>query len=174
MLSRNRVYIIGFMGSGKTTTGIKLSGLLGWPFTDLDKSIEKHTGMSIPEIFARHGETWFRGKESEVLKNLPVLTNSVISTGGGAPCYGDNMDYMLETGLTIYLKLTAGQLKSRLSGTKGERPLIKDLGEDGLLSFIEEKLAVREKYYNRAELVFNGFDTDVRSIYLQIRSKLNL
>ena len=74
---------------------------------------------------------------------------------------------MLETGLTIYLKLTPGQLKSRLSGTNGERPLIKDLGDEGLLSFIEEKLAFREKWYNRAELTFNGFDTDIRLIYSQ-------
>jgi shikimate kinase len=153
---------------------MKLATLLGWPFIDLDKSIEKHTGLSIPEIFARHGEPWFREKESETLKNLQSLTNGVISTGGGTPCYGSNMDYMLETGLTIYLKLTAGQLRSRLSGTSDKRPLIKDLSDEDLLSFIEEKLAIREKWYNRAELNFNGFDTDIRLIYSQIISSLNL
>ena len=173
MPGENKVYIIGFMGSGKTTTGRKLAGLLGWTFTDLDRSIEEHTGLTIPEIFSRHGETFFREVESGVLRSLRSLTNGVISTGGGTPCYGDNMDYMLETGLTIYLKLTPGQLKSRLSGTNGERPLIKDLGDEGLLSFIEEKLAIREKWYNRAELNFNGFDTDVRLIYSQVRSRLN-
>jgi shikimate kinase len=109
-----------------------------------------------------------------VLRNLPPLTNGVISTGGGTPCYEDNMDYMLETGLTLYLKLTPGQLKSRLAGTHGERPLIRDVGEKGLLSYIEEKLAVREKYYNRAELHFNGFNTDVRLIDSQVRSILNV
>jgi shikimate kinase len=174
MLNSNKLYIIGFMGSGKTTTGLKLAGLLGWPFTDLDKSIEKHTGLTIPEIFAIHGEQWFRGVESEVLRSLRSMKNGVISTGGGTPCHEDNMDYMLETGLTLYLKLTPGQLKSRLSGTKGERPLIKDLDEEGLLRFIEEKLAVREKCYNRAELNFNGFDNDIRSIYTQVRSRLNI
>ncbi len=174
MLSSNKVYIIGFMGSGKTTTGMKLAGLLGWPFIDLDRSIEEETGLAIPEIFSRHGEEWFRKVESETLKSLRSLKNRVISTGGGTPCYGDNMDYMLETGLTLYLKLTPGQLKSRLSGTDGERPLIKDLGDEDLLSFIEEKLAIREKWYNRAELNFNGFDTNVRLIYSQIRSRLNI
>jgi shikimate kinase len=173
MPGENKVYIIGFMGSGKTTTGRKLAELLGWTFTDLDRSIEEHTGLTIPEIFSRHGETFFREVESGVLRSLRSLTNGVISTGGGTPCYGDNMDYMLETGLTIYLKLTPGQLKSRLSGTNGERPLIKDLGDEVLLSFIEEKLAIREKWYNRAELNFNGFDTDVRLIYSQVRSRLN-
>jgi shikimate kinase len=173
MLSGNKVYIIGFMGSGKTTTGMKLAGMLGWTFTDLDRSIEEHTGLSIPGIFATHGETWFRKVESEMLRNLSSATNIIVSTGGGAPCYDDNMDYMLETGLTLYLKLTPGQLKSRLSGTNGERPLIKDLGEEGLLSFIEEKLAVREKWYSRAELIFNGFDTDLKLICSQVRARFS-
>jgi shikimate kinase len=173
MLSGNKVYIIGFMGSGKTTTGMKLAGLLGWTFTDLDRSIEEHTGLSIPEIFATHGETWFRKVESELLRNLFSATNMVVSTGGGAPCYEDNMDFMLETGLTLYLKLTPGQLKSRLSGTNGERPLIKDLGEEGLLRFIEEKLAIREKWYSRAELTFNGFDTDIKLICSQVRARFS-
>ena len=108
----------------------------------------------------KHGFAKWNQKCSETSVSA---TNTVISTGGGTPCYGDNMDFMLETGLTLYLKLTPGQLKSRLSGTNGERPLIKDLGDEGLLSFIEEKLAVREKWYNRAELTFNGFDTDIRA-----------
>ena len=174
MPDSNKVYIIGFMGSGKSTTGMKLASLLGWPFTDLDRSIEENTGLSVPEIFTRHGENWFREKESEILKNMQPLTNGVISTGGGTPCYGSNMDYMLETGLTIYLKLTPGQLRSRLAGTSGQRPLLKDLGDEDLLRFIEEKLAIREKWYNRAELIFNGFDTDIRLIYSQIISSLNL
>ncbi len=72
--------------------GMKLAGLLGWTFTDLDTSIEEHTGITIPEIFATHGETWFRKVESEMLRNLSSDTNMVVSTGGGAPCYGDNMD----------------------------------------------------------------------------------
>jgi shikimate kinase len=170
----NKVYIIGFMGSGKTTTGMKLAGLLGWPFTDLDRSIEEHTGLTIPQIFARHGESWFREVEAEVLLSFRPLTEIVISTGGGTPCHGDNMDFMLETGLTIYLKLTPEQLKSRLSGTNGERPLLKDLGDAGLLDFIEKKLAVREKWYNRAELKFSGFETNTRLIYSQVRSRLNI
>ena len=129
--------------------------------------------MTIPEIFSSHGESWFRKTESEMLRNLPSDTNRVISTGGGTPCYENNMEYMLETGLTIYLKLTPGQLKSRLSGTNGERPLIKDLGDEGLLSFIEQKLASREKWYNRAELTVNGFDTDLRWIFSQVRTRFN-
>ena len=174
MPGSNKVYIIGFMGSGKTTTGMKLALLLGWPFIDLDRSIEEVTGLTIPEIFSRHGEAWFRKVESETLENLRSLTRGVISTGGGTPCYRENMDYMLKTGLTIYLKLTPVQLKSRLSRSNGERPLIKNLDDEALLSFIDENLKIREKWYNRAEMNFNGFDTDVRLIFSQIRSSLNL
>jgi shikimate kinase len=169
MLHSDKLYIIGFMGSGKTTTGSKLAGLLGWHFTDLDRSIEEQAGKTIPEIFAIHGETWFRNLESDVLRSLQPRTKTVISTGGGAPCFGDNMDFMLETGVTLYLKLTPVQLKSRLSNTRGERPLIKDLTDEGLLRYIKEKLDSREKWYSRAEFTADGFDTDVRLIYSMIR-----
>ena len=173
MPGSNKIYIIGFMGSGKTTTGRKLSALLGWPFIDLDKSIEERTGMTIPEIFSSHGETYFRNVESKVLRNFDPIANAVISTGGGTPCHGDNMDYMLRTGLTIYLKLTPGQLKNRLSGTEGKRPLIRDLGDDNLLSFIEEKLAFRKQWYEKAEITADGFDTDVKLIFSQVQSRLH-
>jgi shikimate kinase len=168
-----KVYIIGFMGSGKTTTGMKLAALLGWSFTDLDKAIEERTGMTIPQIFSIHGEAYFRETEAQELRSLSPMNRSVISTGGGTPCYGNNMDYMLETGLTIYLKLTPAQLKSRLSVSNGERPLIKDLGDTDLLDFIEEKLALREKWYNRADLTVNGFNTDLSIIYSQVISRLD-
>ncbi|MEI8225587.1 MAG: shikimate kinase, partial [Bacteroidota bacterium] len=161
MLNIHRVYIIGFMGSGKSTAGKKLASLLGWSFIDLDKRIEEQAGKTIPEIFSQQGEDYFRNVEAEVLKNLMSQTNIVISTGGGTPCHGDNMDHMLETGLTLYLKLTPGQLKNRLSESTGKRPLIKDLDEDSLLSFIEEKLALREKWYNRAEITVEGINLDI-------------
>ena len=127
MMAKNHIiYIIGFMGSGKTTAGKKLASLLGWSFIDLDKRIEEYTGKTIPEIFSQNGEDYFRIIETQLLRNLKSCTKTVISTGGGTPCYIDNMDFMIETGLTIYLKLTPAELKSRLSQSKGERPLIND------------------------------------------------
>ena len=163
MLNYQRIYIIGFMGSGKTTAGKKLASLLGWSFVDLDKEIEEYSGKTIPEIFSQNGEDHFRKVESSVLKNFKNETNIVVSTGGGTPCNGDNMNYMLKTGLTIYLKLTPGQLKSRLVEAKAERPLIKDLNNNELLRFIEDKLSIREKWYNLAEITFNGIDLDINS-----------
>ena len=84
------------------------------------------------------------------------------------------MDFMLETGLTLYLKLTPGQLKSRLSGSRHERTLIKDLSNDGLLSFIEEKLAYREKWYNRSEIVIEGIDLNINLLKSLVQSRLNI
>jgi shikimate kinase len=92
-----KVYIIGFMGSGKTTTGKKLASMLGWSFIDMDKKIEEYTGKKITELFSNYGEEYFRNIESEVLRKLKSETDVVISTGGGTPCHGSNMDFMLET-----------------------------------------------------------------------------
>jgi shikimate kinase len=172
MLNSRIVYIIGFMGSGKTTTGKRLASMLGWSFIDLDKKIEEHTGKKIPELFSRYGEEYFRNLESEVLRKLEFQKNTVISTGGGTPCHGENMDFMLETGLTLYLKLTPEQLKSRLSESKGERPLLKDIENGDLQSFIENRLTLREKYYCQAEIHIDGFDMDYAILHSKVKKNL--
>jgi len=174
MLNSRKIYIIGFMGSGKTTAGKKIASLLGWTFIDLDKKIEEHEGKSIPEIFAQNGENYFRKVESEVLKDIQNQSDVVISTGGGTPCHGNNMEFMLETGLTLYLKLTPGQLKSRLINSKGERPLIKNLDEAGLFVFINGKLAEREIFYNRAEVTVEGIDTDINLLTSCLKQNLKI
>ena len=161
MRDSQQVYIIGFMGSGKSTAGKKLAAALGWSFIDLDKRIEEHTGKTITDLFSEFGEDYFRKVEAETLRSLKDSKNVVVSTGGGTPCYGENMDYMLKTGLTIYLKLTPPQLQSRLSGSKTVRPLIKGLNAGQLLRFIEEKLAIREKWYSCADLTIVGVDLDI-------------
>jgi shikimate kinase len=174
MVTNHKIYIIGFMGSGKTTAGKKLASILEWSFIDLDRKIEEHTGKTIPEIFSKEGEDYFRTVETEVLKSLESQISVVISTGGGTPCYGDNMDYMLNTGLTLYLKMTADQLKSRLNETNGERPLLKDLDSKGLFKFIEQKLAIREKWYRRSEITIKGISLDINLLHSTVRDYLNL
>jgi shikimate kinase len=175
MMAKNHIiYIIGFMGSGKTTAGKKLAYLLGWSFIDLDKRIEEYAGKTIPEIFSQSGEDYFRIIETQILRNLKMCTKTVISTGGGTPCYIDNMDYMIETGLTIYLKLTPAELKGRLSHSKGKRPLIKDLDQNELTSFIKEKLAVREKWYERSEITMDGIDFDINLLISHVKSSLSI
>jgi shikimate kinase len=163
------VYMIGFMGSGKTTTGKKLASLLGWKFEDLDLLIEGKLQLTIPEIFEVHGEKFFRNLESELLRNLNPGENTIVSTGGGTPCFRDNMDFMNKNGITVYLQLNPGQLKSRLISGREKRPLLKNLDDKGLLDFITVKLAEREGVYLMSRIKVDGFNPDIRDIADQIK-----
>jgi shikimate kinase len=170
MKSRNdKVYLIGFMGCGKTTAGKKLATILNWNFIDLDKVIEQRAAMKIPDIFSEYGEAHFRKLEAKALKELGKQAGTVVSTGGGAPCFEDNMEYMLQTGLTVYMRLTPPQLKSRLADSKSDRPLIKKVDEHNLLDFISMKLTEREKYYNMADVTIDCFNLDIHALHGIIR-----
>jgi len=169
MHQANKIFLLGFMGSGKSTTGKKLASHLNWSFIDLDEKIEQTTGMEIRDIFSEKGEAFFRKIESDTLKGMASESNAVISTGGGTPCFGDNMDFMLRTGLTVYLRMTPARLKSRLAGTSEHRPLLKDIGKDGLQEYITAKLAEREKWYSRAEIIVDGFNTDFSALYTLVK-----
>ncbi len=170
MPKNNLIYIIGFMGSGKSTAGKKLASILGWTFIDLDRKIEEQAGKTIPQIFSQDGEDHFRAVEADVLRAMGSLTETVISTGGGTPCHGENIEFMLKTGLTIYLKMTPGQLTQRLLNSTGERPLLKNVPDDKLIFFIEEKLAYREKWYSKADLIIEGIDLDINLLFSKIKT----
>lgn len=156
-MNRNgKIFLVGFMGSGKSTAGRKLAARLGWSFIDLDERIESCTGMKITEIFQTKGEQSFRETETEQLHRLEKINNAVISTGGGTPCFDGNMDFMLANGVTVYLRLTPVQLKRRLERSGSERPLIRDLNKEDLLEYIIKTLEERERWYLRADLVIDG------------------
>jgi shikimate kinase len=163
------VYIIGFMGSGKSTAGKRLASALEWSFIDLDRKIEDAAGKSIPQIFSQDGEEAFRKTESDVLKNIRPQSGTIVSTGGGTPCHGENMDYMVRNGLTVYLKMTPGQLAHRLMESTTVRPLIKNISDDDLPGYIEKVLAVREKWYNRAEIIIEGINLDINRLLSLIK-----
>lgn len=173
MTETERVYIVGFMGSGKSTAGKKLAAALNWSFIDLDKKIEEAAGKTIPAIFEKEGEEYFRSLEAKVLQSVGVLTKTIISTGGGTPCHGNNMDFMLDNGLTVYLRLTPEQLTSRLLGSSGERPLIKNIPDDQLKDFIEKKLAQREIYYSKAVITAEGFSLNISVLQASIEMALD-
>jgi shikimate kinase len=169
MPGKNLIYIIGFMGSGKSTAGKKLSGVLGWTFIDIDRKIEEVAGKTIPQIFASDGENVFRKIESDVLKSINPGEGTIVSTGGGTPCHGNNMDFMLGTGLTVYLKMTPEQLTYRLLESTSVRPLIKNVSDEQLPEFIEKVLSVREKYYSRAEIIIDGINLDINRLISLIK-----
>ncbi len=173
MKEKTLIYIIGFMGSGKTTAGEKLASSLGWSFVDLDKEIEKKEEKTIAQIFSQHGETYFRTVETKILRSFGTSTKTIISTGGGTPCHDDNMDFMLQTGLTVYLKMTSPQLAGRLLKEKVERPLLNNIPDDKLIAFIEGKLTQREKWYNRSNIIINGMDIDIDILFSKIKTSLS-
>ena len=172
MAAGRRIYIIGFMGSGKSTTGKKLAATLGWQFLDLDKVIELKAGQPIKDIFSTSGEDHFRDIESEILLNLKTNNDTVISAGGGTPCHGSNMDFMIRTGLVVYLKMTPAQLKSRLKSPSAARPLINNVSGTELLKYISDKLSEREKYYRRAPIIINGINLDIKTLSGKIKIML--
>jgi shikimate kinase len=151
-----KIFLIGFMGSGKTTSGKRLASALKVPFFDLDHQIAAETGMSIPAYFAEHGEEAFRSLEQQVLQHFAYPPDCVISTGGGTPCYFDTMEWMNANGLTVFIDMPAMALAKRLEPGKHKRPLLKDLDVDGMVQFINEKLNERLPYYNKAQVIING------------------
>ena len=152
------IFLLGFMGSGKSTVGQRLAGRLGYSFIDMDARLEGEHGMTINEIFEKLGEKAFRELESNLLKEMVSLQDAVISTGGGLPCTGNNMDLINRKGVSIYLRMEPAALLNRLSRGKSRRPLIRHLSRQELETFIQEKLREREPVYLRAHHIISGLN----------------
>jgi len=152
------IFLVGFMGSGKSTVGQGLARRLGYSFIDMDARIEGEHGMTINEIFEKLGEKAFREMESNLLKEMISLQDTVISTGGGLPCTGNNMDLINRKGVSIYLRMEPEALLNRLSRGKSRRPLIRHLSRQELETFIREKLGEREPVYLRAHHTISGLN----------------
>ncbi|WP_156307107.1 shikimate kinase [Sphingobacterium endophyticum] len=164
------VFLIGFMGSGKTTWGKKLANALNVPFVDLDHEIVDYIGMSIPEYFALYGEDQFRKIEMEVLHNQQNKPG-IISTGGGTPCFFDNMDWLLNNGTVLYLKHSPKSLWNRLSQSDIlKRPALNGLIGDDLLQFIETKLEERNPYYERAHVLVDQINTPLEELVTLVKA----
>lgn len=149
-----RIFLIGYMGAGKTTAGRELAKALGLDFIDLDHFIQGRFQKTVGQIFQEVGEAEFRNIERNVLHEVGEFEDIVIATGGGTPCFFDNMDYMNHAGTTVYLKALPEALTARLNICKDKRPLIKDKNEEELYTFIVESLEKRELYYSRAKIIF--------------------
>ena len=158
-----KIFLVGFMGCGKTTFGKKLASKLNFNFVDLDKVVEEAIGMSISAYFQKYGEGRFRDEESRILKTTAFPENSVIATGGGAPCFFDNMDWMNLNGTTVYISLTPKALASRLESATDERPVLRGLKGEELEKFIAAKLEERNPFYNKASIIAEGLNISPES-----------
>jgi len=167
------IYLIGFMGCGKSTAGKKLANRLEYNFLDIDELIQKGENISIEKIFQYNGEAYFRQLENKYLRNLNEKRgNYVIATGGGLPCHDGNMDYMKERGLTVYLKMNTKQLFYRLKHAKKKRPLLQNKTEAEVVKYIETKLKEREPSYNKANIVFDAFNMKISELVEEINQHL--
>ena len=151
-----RIFLIGFMGSGKTHWGKRLGSKLQLPFLDLDSVIIEKTGKSISDVFAEKGEEYFRYLEKEMLEELVAENESLIlSCGGGTPCFFNNIEFMRKHGIVVWLNTSVEVLQQRLLKERVSRPLIRDIEDADLQRFIGRKLSERRIYYEQANVVVN-------------------
>lgn len=150
------VFLIGYMGCGKSTLGRNVSIMTGIPFIDLDNYIETRYHATVREIFALHGEAGFREIEQRMLHEVGEFEDVIIACGGGTPCFFDNMDYMNEAGTTVFLDTSLPKLHTRLMRGRHKRPLIADKDECQLREFIVEALEKRRPFYSQAKINFKG------------------
>lgn len=164
-MEKQRIFLIGFMGAGKTTLGKKLANKMDYQFVDIDQEIEKKFDRSVLSFFKLYGESIFREEETRMVNKI-IEDNqpTVVSVGGGLPVFNNNMALLNRTGRTFYLKRPVKELYQRLKNNKDQRPLIKDLDDNRLLEFIEAGVLKRETYYNLSQTTLNRDQQNVKYI----------
>ena len=150
------IYLIGFMGSGKTTLGRALAAATGLRFIDLDEYIEEQSGASVSEIFATRGEVAFRELERLTLLEVSRMDDVIVACGGGTPCFGSNMELMNSTGLTVLLEASFPRLLERLTEGSAKRPLIAAMGSHELEEYIRRTVEARMPFYSKARQRFGS------------------
>jgi shikimate kinase len=160
------------MGSGKSTHGRKLAKALNVEFIDLDSYIKYKLNKTIPEIFEVFGEAFFRDQETIAIKEIldEKVTPCIISLGGGAVCFNDNMTLVKQSGLVVYLQTNENVLRQRLIGSKNQRPLLKGMSETEVLDFIKAKVKERDQYYSQAHLKINGLNLTTATLLKHIEA----
>jgi shikimate kinase len=164
------LYLIGFMGVGKTTIGKQIAALNKVVFIDTDSQIEKETSKSIKEIFETDGEIAFRKLETDTIRL--INRKAIIACGGGLPAHNNNIEYLKQKGTVIYLKASTETLIKRLEKNKNKRPLISNLTTDKRLEFISKILKEREKTYKQADYTIETDNKTVKEVLREINSLL--
>lgn len=172
-----RIFLVGYMGAGKTTVGKQLASRMGLSFIDLDLYIEARYHKSVRELFAEKGEEVFRDIERKMLHEVAEFEDVLISTGGGSPCFFDNMAFMNQSGKTVYLKVSVEELTKRLETCKQTRPVLQNRSGDALSRFIDENIQKREPFYMQASITFDAeemlTESDVQNISVALERILN-
>ncbi len=172
MLMQERIYIIGYMGAGKSTVARHLAHRIGWTSCDTDLLFEEKYHISINDFFAKYGQDLFRKLEADILRSTTQLHNVVVATGGGTPCYYDNMTVMNENGLTVFLDISPKSAAMRLSHSKKKRPLTKKLSGDELVGFVEQQYNERMPFYSLAKLTFKAENCNMENLAVVISNAL--
>lgn len=167
------VFLIGYMGCGKTTLGTVLAAVMDMPFIDLDDYIEERQEARISTIFQKMGEDGFRRLEQQALREVAHM-GGIVACGGGTPCGSGNMELMNEAGLTIWLTTSPERIAARLClpEQKAKRPLIADKPDEEILRFVKEKLAEREPFYSKAQLRFDSTNIETATETLETANLL--
>ena len=172
MSDLNKIFLAGFMGSGKTTLGKKIAKHLNKTFLDLDNEIEKQEGVAVEEIFSKEGEVNFRQIEKNVLRKFIASEEGfVMALGGGTPCFYNNMELINDSGISIYLKYNAGMLVSRLVNAKSVRPLLLNKTKMELRKYVENTLEQREKTYSECQYIIEGDNVGVEDVLKLFQKK---
>lgn len=171
-----KIYLIGYMGSGKSTLSKALAKALGITGIDMDSEIESRYKISIPDFFSKYGETAFRNVEHKVLTEIVSFPDTVVSTGGGVPCFNNNMELMNLTGLTIYLEATPELILTRIGPYAWKRPLFKQMDGTDILEKITQHLKSREMFYQQAQVTIDAANPDIdelKTLILNYFDKFN-
>jgi shikimate kinase len=155
MTAKQRIYLIGLPASGKTTIGRWLAERLGWEFYDIDEAVISKSGLSIFRFFEERGEEEFRKLETELLRETKLINNTVISCGGGTVAHSNNMEWILNQGLTVYLNPEISELSLRIAGNPTQRPMFKGLQGEEITVKLSNLLEERAKFYHQSKIIWN-------------------
>lgn len=166
-----KIILVGYMGSGKTLLGKSIAETLGIRFINSDSEIEQQTDMSVGQLFEQYGENHFRSLEREFLSNFDVQESFVLATGGGTPCYNNQMEVLNAMGTTVYLQCSNETLFSRLKYERDHRPLIAGLSDEELHESIDVRMKQRESIYQLAQFIISEEDHQAETIINRLRQR---
>lgn len=169
-----KIYLIGLPGSGKSFLGEKLAEALDLPFIDLDKVIEEQTGKTIASIFSEKGEDYFRELEAKALHMQSEQTQFVLSCGGGTPCFHDNMKFINENGVSIFINTPLSEILQRMTQKEtNQRPLFATQGEESLEHKLQMLLQKRRPVYQQAHVILDGSTVSIETVVTKLAAIRN-